>query len=185
MERRTLLVVDDKADFARSIARRFSDYEGLVATDGAAAIAHARARRLDNAIVDLFIQNDGICEWGVDVIVSLRRIHPPLQAVILTGADLSHQTHRELARIGVLAYLKDSDEVARIRNYFDGIEESASVQRVPTPEEANARYMRTVVAAYGSMSAAARRIGRDRRTIQRILKKNARAPGERPRGEKS
>jgi ActR/RegA family two-component response regulator len=165
--------LDDQLRFARALARRFADYDTLIATNTAEAIAVAERRHVDAAIVDFYIHTPTRCELGTNAIAALRVVNPCLVAVMLTGAELSFETHRELQRLDAPPYEKCDDSVAKIRAYFDGIPEIPSNFKVPTLHEAKARHARTLIAAFGSMSEAARRTKQDRRTLQRILNKGS------------
>ena len=82
-EKINLLIVDDEEAFLASIRRRLQirDFNVIVADRGTCALDIARANPIDVAVVDL--KMPGLS--GRDVILRLKKDHPWLEIIILTG----------------------------------------------------------------------------------------------------
>ena len=79
----SVLVIDDDQRFAVTLAAALArrGYVAHVAHDAAAALATARAKQLAAAVVDLKLGADD----GLALIEPLRRAHPQMRIVVLTG----------------------------------------------------------------------------------------------------
>jgi two-component system, NtrC family, nitrogen regulation response regulator NtrX len=80
-----ILIVDDETDIRELIAGILLDegYETRVAADGDAALASVRQRRPHLVILDIWLQHSRLD--GVDVLDILKRDHPELPVVMISG----------------------------------------------------------------------------------------------------
>lgn len=100
--RRSVLVVDDDADFAESLVGllQMEGYEASLARNAPAAEAILRERRIAVALIDLRLDLGS----GVDLIRSLRQTAPDLVTVMIT-AYASIETAIEAMKAGAYDYL--------------------------------------------------------------------------------
>ena len=79
----TILLVDDKEDFLETMAERVAlkGFEVLTATSGAQAVEMAAAHDISLAVVDLKMPDMD----GLVCITELKKLHPSMEAVLLTG----------------------------------------------------------------------------------------------------
>jgi len=168
----TLLLVDDDAVFRERLARAMRERGFTVTTapDGREALARARLEPPDLALVDLNMPRLG----GVELVRALHALHPDIQLVVLTGYG-SIATALEAVRAGAADYLTkpaDADQIAAAL-----LGKRAGRPRapaVPTLERVQWEHIQRVLAeAGGNVSEAARRLGLDRRSLQRKLAKFA------------
>ena len=80
-----VLVVDDEAVLAEmvSLALRYEGWNISTASDGAAAIAAARAQRPDVVVLDVMLPDMS----GLEVLHKLREENPQLPVLLLTAKD--------------------------------------------------------------------------------------------------
>ena len=78
-----VLLIDDEAELAETLVRRLKirHYTARAAFNGSGAIAAIQEEMPDVLIVDLYLQ--GVL--GIDLIRSIRRVHPEIVAILLTG----------------------------------------------------------------------------------------------------
>jgi two-component system sensor histidine kinase/response regulator len=108
---RTLLVVDDEEGPRRSIRAVFkSDYNVLLAENGAQALELARANRLDAAVLDIRMTDMS----GIEVLEQLKKIDPAIEVIMLTAYETT-ETARQALRLGASDYLDKPFDVATIR----------------------------------------------------------------------
>jgi DNA-binding NtrC family response regulator len=83
MEKKTILVVDDDIENARSYCEILMDLDYRVITGGDvnAALALLQSEKVDLVITDYRMPG----KTGLDFIVSLRQIHPDLPVVMITA----------------------------------------------------------------------------------------------------
>ncbi len=82
MTRRTLLIVDDEEGPRQSLRVVFkSEYDLLLASDGATAIEMARKQKVDAAILD--IRMTGMS--GIEVLQGLKTVDPHIEVIMLTA----------------------------------------------------------------------------------------------------
>jgi two-component system response regulator RegA len=168
----TLLIVDDNARFAETLATEFRDRGYEVETvDGIAAVKLIDATRFQYAIVDLRLRQDS----GLDVIQVLRAQSAEMRIVVLTGYG-SIATAVQATKLGAAHYLTKPVEVDEIERALmtDEIEN----EDVPIPTEFQSlyrherEYIEFVLAECGgNISQAARRLGLHRQSLQRKLRK--------------
>lgn len=168
----TLLIVDDNARFAETLATEFRDRGYEVETvDGVAAVKHVDASRLHYAIVDLRLRQDS----GLDVISVLRAQNPETRIVVLTGYG-SIATAVQATKLGAAHYLTKPVEVDEIERAL--LTDEIDNEDVPIPTEFQSlyrherEYIEFVLAECGgNISQAARRLGLHRQSLQRKLRK--------------
>lgn len=167
------LLVDDDADFRDLLAtalRRRAGYEVVIAADGAAALAASAVQVLDEAVIDLRLAR----ESGLELIEPLLARHPRLRIVVLTGYA-SIATAVQAIKLGAVHYLTKPARVDDILAALGAVAPDAAVAlpTTPTPlDQAEWEYIqRTLLACDGNISAAAKRLGLHRRTLQRKLQK--------------
>jgi two-component system, response regulator RegA len=165
----TLLVVDDDGAFRDRLARALSDRGFQVSTAADADQALARAEEApEYAVVDLKMPGRS----GLEVLRALRSRDPATRVLMLTGYG-TIPTAIEATREGAVGYLTkpaDADEVVRA---LTGQESSpAPLEDTPTLARAEWEYIHRVLADCDqNISAAARRLGLHRRSLQRKLQK--------------
>jgi DNA-binding NtrC family response regulator len=98
-----LLLVDDEADFVKSLAERLSlrDFEVATASDGKKAIKAAKKGHFDLAILDLRMPGMD----GTEVLKILKDKHKWLEVVMLTGHG-SVDSAVEAGKLGAFGYLE-------------------------------------------------------------------------------
>ena len=84
MERQIrLLIVDDEERFLKTLAERLKlrDFDVTAVTNGQEALAAARGKEFDLALIDLKMPGMS----GEQLLEELRRAHPTIEVIILTG----------------------------------------------------------------------------------------------------
>jgi two-component system response regulator RegA len=172
---RSLLIVDDDATFRARLARAFTERGFAVReADGlAAALAHARVESPELAVVDLRIADGD----GLGVVRALRAIDPTTNVVVLTGYG-SIATALEAVRLGATHYVTkpaDADDLLAAFARADGsLDAPVDAADRPAPTLARVEWehiQRVLTDCGGNVSAAARRLGLHRRSLQRKLAK--------------
>ncbi len=107
----TLLVVDDEVGFLEAIAQRLAmrGFDVTTASDGAQALAAARKKRFDLALLDLKMPGMD----GEEVLQVLRADHAFLEVVILTGHG-SIDSAVACTKLGAFGYLPKPYELDRL-----------------------------------------------------------------------
>lgn len=175
---RKLLIVEDDADFAATLARamRKRGFEVALAHDATAARNRMEEFAPSHAVVDLKLPG----ESGLRVVEMLaaRTLAPAI--VVLTGYA-SIATAVEAVRLGARHYLAkpaDADEIlaALLRDQPDA---SLEVSTEPlTVARMEWEHIQKVLNEHdGNISATARALKMHRRTLQRKLDKNPPKPG--------
>lgn len=176
-----ILVVDDDPAFAgalaRSLARRGAVAE--TAADTAAALRAVESFMPTHVVLDLKLGGEN----GLDTLRALLAARPELRVLLLTGyASLA--TAVEAVKLGACNYLaKPVDAQAVIAAFGDTMRvgavaaPAAAQSRGPSLKRLEWEHIQRVLAECdGNVSAAARRLGLHRRTLQRKLgKRPARA----------
>ena len=171
----SVLVVDDDVRFAETLARAL-ERRGWVTSvahtiDG--ALAAARARTVDAAIVDLRLGN----EDGLELIKPLHALGERIRIVVLTGyASLT--TAVKAIKLGADDYLaKPVTASAVVETLQRGVMSAAATPAGPRAEPMSPRrleweHIHRVLAEHsGNLSATARALKMHRRTLQRKLAK--------------
>lgn len=98
-----LLFVDDEIKFLQSIAKRLAlkDFDVIVASNGAEAIAAAEKYLFDVAVVDF--QMPGMD--GTQVLKALKKRHKYLEIIMLTG-HATVESAVECTKLGAFKYLE-------------------------------------------------------------------------------
>ena len=148
---RGVLVIDDDERFAVTLAMALSrrGYVAHVAHDAAGALATARTKEPDAAIVDLKLGADD----GLVLTEALRRAHPTMRIIVLTGYA-SIATAVKAIKLGADDYLAKPVTAAAV----------AAVLERGAPREPSGEHD-------GNISATARTLRMHRRTLQRKLAK--------------
>ena len=170
-----LLLAEDDAVFAGVLARalRRRGFDVDIAPDAASAIRLARAHAPRYAIVDLKLGADS----GLALIPALLEIAPPLRILLLTGYA-SIATAVEAIKRGAHDYLAkpvDADAVVRALLGDAAAGGNAAVEGAPVLPLRRLEWehiQRVLAECEGNVSAAARRLGMHRRTLQRKLEKH-------------
>lgn len=180
----TLLLVEDDQVFAGVMGRALSRRGFTVVTAATArgALEQAAARHPRYAVVDLKLGADS----GLALIPALHAHQPDMRILLLTGYA-SIATAVEAIKRGAHDYLAkpvDADAVVRaLTDDEDTPTPAVAGEAIPETPLALHRLewehiQRTLMECGGNVSAAARRLGVHRRTLQRKLEKH---PGpERP-----
>jgi two-component system response regulator RegA len=168
-----VLLVDDDEVFRERLAKALRDrgYEVATAADHDGALAAARARRPDFAIVDL--RMPGLS--GLALIGPLHAVAPGARIVVLTGYG-SITSAVEALRAGAHVYLSKPVDADQIIGALTGEAvrpvEPAAPTLSPTLARAEWEHIQRILAdTHHNISEAARRLGITRRTLQLKLKK--------------
>jgi two-component system response regulator RegA len=173
---RGVLVVDDDERFAVTLAMALArrGYVTHVAHDAAAALATARAKEPQAAVVDLKLGADD----GLALIEPLRRAHPRMRIVVLTGYA-SIATAVKAIKLGADDYLAKPVTAADVATVLErgapleppDDDKGASLEPM-SPRRLEWEHIQRVLAEHdGNISATARTLRMHRRTLQRKLAK--------------
>jgi two-component system response regulator RegA len=174
--RRGVLVVDDDERFAVTLAMALArrGYVVHVAHDSAAALVTAAAKDPDAAIVDLKLGADD----GLALIEPLRRAHPRMRIVVLTGYA-SIATAVKAIKLGADDYLAKPVTASAVAAVLERgthsmpeDERRAEPLEPMSPRRLEWEHIQRVLADHdGNISATARTLRMHRRTLQRKLAK--------------
>jgi len=168
----TVLIVDDDrnllASFASHVGRRTGSL-ALTATTSSSAMELANKHRPELAIVDLQLGS----ESGIELIRELKREHPAITAVLISGYSSVQST--------VLAMRAGADDVlvkpitwAEIMQRLEPDGGGEPPPQTPTLARAQWEHIHRVLAdCDGNISLAARKLGMYRSTLQRWLRRHA------------
>lgn len=163
----TLLIVDDQLKLARRlVSPHFSHYTLNFASSYADAVAFARTKRVDFALVDFFLCD---VHTGVDVIEWLCKEQPHVRAALWTAGVLDFRAQRTIQRLNAPPFSKLPCELHLARDFFEGKVEPRAEVAIPTLEEVKTAHARMLVAVHGSVNVAAAHAKIDRRSLQRRL----------------
>jgi two-component system response regulator RegA len=168
-----ILLVDDEDFFRQRLTRAFNK-RGFTAFEAAnyqEAIAAIEDKNPDMAVVDLKMPGKS----GLELIKDALQMAPKLQIIILTGYG-SIATATEAIKLGAIYYLPKPADVDDILTAFarNGENKIAAPTEFKAPSLARAEWEhinRVLDDCDGNISAAARRLGLHRRTLQRKLQK--------------
>ncbi|UHQ23132.1 response regulator [Lysobacter sp. 5GHs7-4] len=165
-----LLVIDDDAAFCRILVRHLqrAGVDTHVAHNASDALAAAATFAPDGVLLDLKLGADN----GLLLIQSLREMRPQARIVLATGYA-SIATAVDAMRRGAWNYLpKPFDIDALARAYEQPSDVAPAPAEPPSLRRQGWEHMQRVLAECGgNVSAAARVLGVDRRTLQRRLAK--------------
>ncbi|SFK55272.1 response regulator transcription factor [Lysobacter sp. cf310] len=165
-----LLVIDDDAAFCRILVRHLQRHavETCIAHDAGTALQATEAFAPDGVLLDLKLGADN----GLLLIQALRERCPQARIVLATGYA-SIATAVDAMRRGAWNYLPKPFDIDALARAFEHAPEQA-----PPPAEAPSlrrqgweHVQRVLAECGGNVSAAARVLGVDRRTLQRRLAK--------------
>ena len=168
-----IFLVDDDERFARRLAQAFES-RGLrvrLAHSHADALAEARRAPVDWAVLDLRLPDHS----GLELIRYLLALCPEARIVMLTGYG-SITTAVDAGRLGAINYIAkpaDADMVLAAFSHGDPSGASPTDASYETPSLARTEWEhinRVLTDCGGNISAAARKLGLHRRTLQRKLK---------------
>ena len=173
---RSVLVVDDDERFAITLATALvrRGYVAHVAHDAAGALKTAQTQEPDAAVIDLKLGADD----GLMLIEPLRRDHPRMRIVVLTGYA-SIATAVKAIKLGADDYLAKpvtASAVAAVleRGASQGLdgEHAAAPLEAMSPRRLEWEHIQRVLGEHdGNISATARTLHMHRRTLQRKLAK--------------
>jgi len=173
----SILVVDDDQTFRTRLARAFRDrgYDVAVAGDYETAMDQARGDSPEYAVIDLKMPGRS----GLELARDLKAIDPTTRILILTGYG-SIATAVEAMRLGVAWYLTKPADADDILHAFARADEpplaggTPGEFAAPSLERAKWEHIQRILSdAGGNVSAAARRLGLHRRSLQRLLDRRA------------
>jgi two-component system response regulator RegA len=170
----SILVVDDEALFRERLGRAFEkrEYKVFLAATYDEAMVLIQQEKPDMAVVDMKMPGKS----GLELIKDGLAVHPDLQIVVLTGYG-SIATATDAVRLGALSYLPKPADVDDILKTFAQNTELAipeSEEHFVAPSLARMEWEhinRVLHDCKGNISAAAKRLGLHRRTLQRKLNK--------------
>ena len=173
---RSVLVVDDDQRFAITLATALTrrGYVAHVAHDAAGALVTAQTKEPDAAVVDLKLGGDD----GLALIEPLRRAHPRMRIVVLTGYA-SIATAVKAIKLGADDYLAKPVTAGAVAAVLErGARPNAAAENPAEPLEPMSprrlewEHIQRVLAEHdGNISATARTLHMHRRTLQRKLAK--------------
>lgn len=164
-----MLIVDDDDVLRERLARAFRTRgcEVVTASGYDEALTHARSDSPELAVVDLRMPG----RTGLEVVRDLRALDPATKVVVLTGYG-SIATAVEAMRLGATNYLPKPADADDIWAAFGGTSGSAVPTDPPSLARAEWEHINRVLNdCGGNVSAAARRLGLHRRSLQRKLQK--------------
>jgi len=170
-----ILIIEDDPTFGRRLAQSFErkGFRALAVTDGASGLSPLRSGDYDAVVVDLRLKG----ESGLSVVGAIKTQHPNLPVVVVTGYG-SIATAKEALRIGAVDYLTKpvgAEQIAEALGF--GPSQPVLSEEVPEPEVPSLQRVewehlqRVLSDCGGNVSEAARRLGIERRTLQRKLSK--------------
>lgn len=169
-----MLIVDDDAVFRERLGRAFRDrgYDVRTAQSYDEAMQQARIDSPELAIIDLRM----VGRSGLELTRDLHELDPATHIVVLTGYG-SIATAVEAVRLGAVHYLSkpaDADDllVAFARGAAPPLDPPSADYVPPSLARAEWEHINRVLSdCGGNISAAARRLGIHRRSLQRKLQK--------------
>ncbi len=167
-----ILVVDDDAVYARSLATALTrrGHRVVCAGDAETALARAQTEAFDAVILDLRLATTS----GLTLIPPLRALAPQARILLLTGYA-SIATAVEAIKLGATHYLPKPSTVDEILSALgrEAGDDQVPVQETPlSVDRLEWEHIQRVLAAHGgNLSATARALKMHRRTLQRKLAK--------------
>lgn len=169
-----ILVVDDDEVFRERLASslRRRGHEVMTAADLAQTVETASRFVPECAVIDLRLESDS----GLVVARSLRDAFPEVRVLVLTGYG-SIATAVDAMRLGAVDYLSKPADADEILAALFGVDpetnaDTESANLVPSLDRVEWEHMQRVLRdCGGNISATARKLGIERRTLQRKLQK--------------
>lgn len=171
--RNRVLVVDDEEPVRAAVGRmlELNGFSVSFATNREQALALATSLKPEQAVIDLMLGDTS----GLDLITEFRKLVPHTRIVLMTGFG-SVSTAVKAIRLGAADYLLkpiDPDELLTALDPSKPREPSKERPDIPTLERAQWEYIQRVVEqCAGNISAASRRLGLHRQSLQRMLKRH-------------
>ena len=171
-EGKSLVIVEDDEDFARTLARSFErrGYSVVTATGPQELDRLLIGHRFDFAVVDLKLG----AHSGLPCVEAIHRADPATRIVVLTGFA-SIATAVEAIKLGAAHYLPKPSNTDDIEAAFG---RAAGDSRIPLEGRATSiktleweKINETLIASGFNISETARRLGMHRRTLARKLEK--------------
>ncbi|NOY52370.1 MAG: response regulator [Deltaproteobacteria bacterium] len=170
----SILLVDDEVVFRNRLTRAFKSrgYTVFSAGNYDEAVSKIRFHQPAMAVVDLRMPGKN----GIELIKKTQQIHPNMKIVVLTGYG-SIATAIEATKLGAVCYLPkpaDVDDIisAFARNTDLRLQLEESDFSSPSLARSEWEHINRVLHdCQGNISAAARKLGVHRRTLQRKLRK--------------
>jgi two-component system response regulator RegA len=170
------LIVDDDEVYRNRLCRAFADrgWRALAAADGDSALQLAAEHGPDLVVVDLRL----VGMVGLDIVRELRRLDQDTCIIMLTGYG-SIATALTAMRLGANHYLSKPVDTEEILSTFQKVVASEDEQldkpanlSVPSLARVEWEHIQRVLAdCGGNISQTARRLGLQRRSLQRKLGK--------------
>ncbi|WP_426336069.1 response regulator transcription factor [Pseudoduganella sp. R-31] len=170
---RILLLVEDDAAFARTLARSFErrGYQVLLAQSLDEVCDRLACHAPAYAVVDLKLKGHAT---GLSCVQLLHRRDPAMRIVVLTGFA-SINTAVEAIKLGAIQYLSkpsNTDEIEAALGHVAGTTDIAASSRATSVKTLEWEYIHAVLAETGyNISEAARQLGMHRRSLVRKLGK--------------
>ncbi|MBU0730247.1 MAG: response regulator [Proteobacteria bacterium] len=172
----TILLVDDEDFFRERLEQAFTKrgYTVYAAADYVDALVAIKVHKPAMAVIDLKMPGKS----GLEVIKDGLKIHPDLKIVVLTGYG-SISTATDAVKLGAVNYLSKPADVDDILHAFTkdpDLAPDVSNTDFPPPSLARVEWEhinRVLADCDGNISAAAKKLGLHRRTLQRKLYKYA------------
>jgi len=166
--------VDDEVFFRERLGRAFEkrEYEVFLAENYEQAMDIVSQHHPDMAVVDLRMPGKS----GLELIKDAREVHPAMRIVVLTGYG-SIATATEAVKLGAVSYLPKPADVDDILKAFSqntelSIPEAEKDFQAPSLARMEWEHINRVLHdCKGNISAAAKKLGLHRRTLQRKLNK--------------
>ncbi|MBU0484448.1 MAG: response regulator [Proteobacteria bacterium] len=170
---KTILLVDDEDLFRNRLIKAFEKrgFQVLSAANYDEAVVQIKKNMPKLAVVDLKMPGKS----GLELIETAIGIDPEIKIVVLTGYG-SIVTATEAVKLGALYYLPKPADVDDILAAFsrDSSTKISNQEEFAAPSLARAEWEhinRVMADCDGNISAAAKRLGLHRRTLQRKLQK--------------
>lgn len=142
-----ILVVDDEPSVRELLREVFPspDYQLLEAADGSEALKLARERDVSIVITDVNMPGMD----GVSLLGSIRRIHPAVKTIVITGQPVV-KTAVHCLKTGALDYMSKPLDIAKLRNMVDGLlnDNDTAETLQPTKRNATLDQKRRTIAGY-------------------------------------
>lgn len=170
----SILLVDDEVFFRERLGRAFEkrDYEVFLAENYDQAMEIVIKQCPELAVVDMRMPGKS----GLELIKDAKAVHPYMRIVVLTGYG-SIATATEAVKLGAVSYLPKPADVDDILSAFSqntelSIPEAENDFQAPSLARMEWEHINRVLHdCKGNISAAAKKLGLHRRTLQRKLNK--------------
>lgn len=172
----TLLIIDDDAVFADTLARSIGKrgHKTLVANNADQALNLLEEIEVDKIVLDMKLADTS----GLKLLPQLLGARPRISVVILTGYS-SISTAVEAIKLGAINYICkpcDADEVLLAFEQTAGNPQAELPASPPSVNRIEWEHIQRVLQENnGNISATARSLGMHRRTLQRKLQKKPQA----------